>query len=176
MGGGNSGWGENGRRAVGLSPRGRGKRVDVVEYLRPRRSIPAWAGETLRGDLEAHVDTVYPRVGGGNLAAPRVLARYIGLSPRGRGKHGEPEFPALAARSIPAWAGETYLEKLGIDLAAVYPRVGGGNLIRRGFLVTTYGLSPRGRGKRLCSRCKPSGDRSIPAWAGETGGALFSMD
>ena len=54
-------------------------------------------------------------------------------------------------------------------LAAVYPRVGGGNdaPLYRG--DTLRGLSPRGRGKPLPLIIDRLQIRSIPAWAGETG-------
>ena len=52
-------------------------------------------------------------------------------------------------RSIPAWAGETYRPELLSVPPAVYPRVGGGNIM----IDLTN--------KRFV--------RSIPAWAGETG-------
>ena len=51
---------------LGLSPRGRGKPLDDVEAHFDGRSIPAWAGETEGVILQALVQAVYPRVGGGN--------------------------------------------------------------------------------------------------------------
>ena len=66
VGGGNNGHCLNARSGVGLSPRGRGKRLRLHLALLERRSIPAWAGETLWAIPLAVKRAVYPRVGGGN--------------------------------------------------------------------------------------------------------------
>ena len=132
------------------------------------RSIPAWAGETRTYTGAIVLSVVYPRVGGGNAAA-LILPFYIaGLSPRGRGKPAVPFGPGILVRSIPAWAGETPGGKSPPQRTQVYPRVGGGNSVRRSPTTTARGLSPRGRGKRSISRSPPVVRRSIPAWAGET--------
>ena len=72
-----------------------------------QRSIPAWAGETIRRCTNGRAARVYPRVGGGNCLPSTTSPGWYGLSPRGRGKQvvaiGERELEG----SIPAWAGET---------------------------------------------------------------------
>ena len=50
----------------------------------------------------------------------------------------------------------------------VYPRVGGGNARISSSLASLNGLSPRGRGKQDPVMIGELGQRSIPAWAGET--------
>ena len=50
----------------------------------------------------------------------------------------------------------------------VYPRVGGGNVVVSFALRDEFGLSPRGRGKRLRHQSRQPRRGSIPAWAGET--------
>ena len=52
--------------------------------------------------------------------------------------------------------------------SAVYPRVGGGNLVRVLSISSAPGLSPRGRGKPNRLGTLGTFSRSIPAWAGET--------
>ena len=140
------------RKARGLSPRGRGKRVPATGTGRRRRSIPAWAGETGPPAANPGPARVYPRVGGGNWTSSISATRCRGLSPRGRGK---PAFDNGADR-----------------LPAVYPRVGGGNGSKDRNPIPGMGLSPRGRGKPFSAgetlRCL----RSIPAWAGETASSL----
>ncbi len=91
----------------GLSPRGRGKLGLCPPCPLSCRSIPAWAGETLRQAKDIVVTRVYPRVGGGNGAYRMVQKHNEGLSPRGRGKHRRRNLNADERRSIPAWAGET---------------------------------------------------------------------
>ena len=71
---------------------------------------------------------VYPRVGGGNAAAISMSVSPPGLSPRGRGKPGSKYSPPKLSRSIPAWAGETEIDRVSSLSLSVYPRVGGGNI------------------------------------------------
>ena len=77
--------------------------------------------------------------------------------------------PVKDSGSIPAWAGETVQDIMDIGVEAVYPRVGGGNTITTTRTETDTGLSPRGRGKRIAGYRPCQRQRSIPAWAGETG-------
>ena len=156
-------------RTLGLSPRGRGKRLMLLRYKRPRRSIPAWAGETFAYATPSDPVAVYPRVGGGNNAAAVSSVGAGGLSPRGRGKLIRNQSRREWWRSIPAWAGETpSLAPLWRGLE-VYPRVGGGNELDECGNAYKHGLSPRGRGKRVNASDRRLSARSIPAWAGETG-------
>ena len=154
----------------GLSPRGRGKLCSSVSKRPPVRSIPAWAGETVhdRGQLAGR--GVYPRVGGGNLLDMPLAASRLGLSPRGRGKPSAPPLSPKSDRSIPAWAGETPRCRIRSRRCPVYPRVGGGNAIGASPSWRRAGLSPRGRGKLGAQARWGNRARSIPAWAGETGG------
>ena len=157
-----------GSASGGLSPRGRGKPIVSGESSSPSRSIPAWAGETRPTSTIADAARVYPRVGGGNVLyhAQQVISG--GLSPRGRGKleTGAKHFHLW--RSIPAWAGETTLKGARSPGRRVYPRVGGGNVIRNLSIAPPLGLSPRGRGKHTIADLNLGDERSIPAWAGET--------
>ena len=94
--------------------------------------------------------------------------RQNGLSPRGRGKPFIRRSWTHDEGSIPAWAGETLGGLQQLRPCEVYPRVGGGNRLTFTAGVAEYGLSPRGRGKRLTPRGRLLITRSIPAWAGET--------
>ena len=131
-------------------------------------SIPAWAGETLDYPIRFFKQTVYPRVGGGNLASRSLANSAAGLSPRGRGKRYNSSCATTSRRSIPAWAGETTRLRWPVTLNPVYPRVGGGNAGKRNTCVLVEGLSPRGRGKLADHAPQPFQAGSIPAWAGET--------
>ena len=113
--------------AVGSSPRGRGKPVDVAASAATSGLIPAWAGKTPRRRASSAALTAHPRVGGENHCIPIVGPCIAGSSPRGRGKlvgrHGFPSRLGL----IPAWAGKTHVARLNLIVGA--------------------GSSPRGRGK-----------------------------
>ena len=168
VGGGNKPCPASDLPAGGLSPRGRGKPQRPAGRRQPRRSIPAWAGETARIAVRSCAPKVYPRVGGGN--RPREIVNDVdgGLSPRGRGKPPPAVDPQASQRSIPAWAGETPAAASSCTSSAVYPRVGGGNASACAGSMSAAGLSPRGRGKQWGTVGRPLQWRSIPAWAGET--------
>ena len=59
---------------------------------------------------------------------------------------------------------------MGLPIASVYPRVGGGTRNADTRQVSRYGLSPRGRGNRPGGGMSPPSGGSIPAWAGEPSG------
>ena len=145
----------------GLSPRGRGNRVQRRVFCGSMRSIPAWAGEPIQPQSVQSVSTVYPRVGGGSTWAQLQGAFNVGLSPRGRGNGPQP------ARSIPAWAGEPSSWTCDWFLCRVYPHVGGGTVKLDVRLVPVPGLSPRGRGNLDAGDASWTFAGSIPAWAGE---------
>ena len=108
-------------------------------------------------------------MGGGNPPPGLPDRKEQGLSPRGRGKPAPaPEQPAVSG-SIPAWAGETCSIGRRLTAPKVYPRVGGGNIVRLFTTKIITGLSPRGRGKPAIQAGEHVGGGSIPAWAGETG-------
>ena len=106
--------------------------------------------------------------GRGNGTLYRHANEDNGLSPRGRGKQEGRLFRPNHLRSIPAWAGETGRESTPPPDCPVYPRVGGGNVLRGDGTFWLNGLSPRGRGKRSVAIHTASISGSIPAWAGET--------
>ena len=107
-------------------------------------------------------------MGGGNDGRNERYIIRDGLSPRGRGKPQDHPFCRDRKGSIPAWAGETAAAVPKGNIAAVYPRVGGGNHSGVRAAVLFHGLSPRGRGKQPAIHSLASFMRSIPAWAGET--------
>ena len=149
VGGGNAITPTPGLLTGGLSPRGRGKRRGGEHFAHPERSIPAWAGETPLPGQPLLLGPVYPRVGGGNRSPIRLPRPASGLSPRGRGKQQTSLPPGPKGWSIPAWAGETATGWAARGGEQVYPRVGGGNILRQRFDADGEGLSPRGRGKPL---------------------------
>ena len=71
---------------LGLSPRVRGKPASCRSCRCWRRSIPACAGEACWRGTPGCRCRVYPRVCGGSGCSRRVIIRWLGLSPRVRGK------------------------------------------------------------------------------------------
>ena len=70
VGGGNCDTERHADKIGGLSPRGRGKLPFTNTRMKIVRSIPAWAGETVGGNVILDISAVYPRVGGGNPPSP----------------------------------------------------------------------------------------------------------
>ena len=109
----------------GLSPRGRGNPGPAQHHAAQDGSIPAWAGQPLLEPLNADPDWVYPRVGGATASMMWPVNQMRGLSPRGRGNRRGNARQAFQDGSIPAWAGQPFVEWLPFVYAMVYPRVGG---------------------------------------------------
>ena len=83
---------------------------------------------------------------------------------------GNPVPPAARtgnARSIPAYAGEPTDGGLPQRRLTVYPRVCGGTVPVFSGEGLMNGLSPRMRGNLATTSRSPTGERSIPAYAGE---------
>ncbi len=156
--------------ASGRSPRGRGRQGCASGHRGRRRSIPAWAGETLSWGRLPTMTAVDPRVGGGDQPLVSATGSGEGRSPRGRGRQGGHAHRLVAIRSIPAWAGETAPTASGGPLWRVDPRVGGGDFAPSARRIAVMGRSPRGRGRPRWSHRGPKAGGSIPAWAGETTG------
>ena len=151
----------------GPSPRVRGKLRLVPRGGAGHGSIPACAGEAR--DMHVKIDKVrvHPRVCGGSWAYASNRTSSIGPSPRVRGKPPPMSRGRRPTRSIPACAGEAGAALRGVPLPQVHPRVCGGSLRSRLGLRTLRGPSPRVRGKLDPDDPDYSGERSIPACAGE---------
>ena len=132
------------------------------------RFIPAWAGNTVALTLQTEGEPVHPRVGGEHYPAEHITFRSFGSSPRGRGTLEINQRCVMAARFIPAWAGNTPPRVVARYLIWVHPRVGGEHKSAFVLARMMVGSSPRGRGTRYSAPAPRSGGRFIPAWAGNT--------
>ena len=152
----------------GSSPRGRGTREQAQEARRPRRFIPARAGNTPGASASRPHNPVHPRAGGEHGLPNTSNPPMSGSSPRGRGTL----LVALALddghRFIPARAGNTRPPASGTRPSPVHPRAGGEHFISSRWTAALYGSSPRGRGTRREAVRRPSPRRFIPARAGNT--------
>ena len=156
---------------AGLSPRVRGNRRAPASHPVGARSIPACAGEPVRAVRRAVYVRVYPRVCGGTVASSSIRAAPSGLSPRVRGNLRVAERGRGASGSIPACAGEPVDGALGKSYSQVYPRVCGGTGYLYQLMERGAGLSPRVRGNLRAAESAADLVGSIPACAGEPGGA-----
>ena len=131
----------------GLSPPVRGKLIRPSVQAGIFRSIPARAGETLRGQRLPGLRGVYPRPCGGNASLSPLVSPSAGLSPPVRGKP-ELNIPLRYRRgSIPARAGETGRLPEFNRQGQVYPRPCGGNILKTPEIMGLFRLSPPVRGK-----------------------------
>ena len=134
--------------AMGSSPRVRGKpRVPVSDSL-SCGLIPACAGKTRIEANRCIGNRAHPRVCGENFAGSITDVSLEGSSPRVRGKllgHASPE---TTLGLIPACAGKTYVDIVGVVGYRAHPRVCGENSPTGILASQTTGSSPRVRGKR----------------------------
>ena len=172
--GGTPGAGDAGNPHRGLSPRVRGNQCSGAGRRWSAGSIPARAGEPTRLREHRFQRRVYPRACGGTTPSLNVPFSVSGLSPRVRGNQRLYQGPGVAARSIPARAGEPPSGLVQFTICRVYPRACGGTE-RHGITSSGLrGLSPRVRGNRDDARIRAAAKGSIPARAGEPfGGAMY---
>ena len=154
----------------GLSPRVRGNPPLPCPRSKPKRSIPACAGEPAPPHSPPSPGMVYPRVCGGTAPACTRFADRSGLSPRVRGNPGGGVHDVQLGGSIPACAGEPAKTRPFLRRRSVYPRVCGGTLRDMALSRRRSGLSPRVRGNPGNVSPVDRVNRSIPACAGEPGG------
>ena len=139
----------------------------MAEWHLTSRSIPASAGEPLRGHYTVCIVGVYPRECGGTTDSSAPPYKPGGLSPRVRGNPLASDGRFFVSGSIPASAGEPLRLLRSICRLGVYPRECGGT-VQLPFMPTShYGLSPRVRGNLFLSMPGQELPRSIPASAGE---------
>ena len=151
----------------GLSPRVQGNLLRCFRVHRPRRSIPACAGEPSLNSRAAIASEVYPRVCRGTTNWSSDLTAASGLSPRVQGNRRLALSYYNGIGSIPACAGEPGERKGGIWQDRVYPRVCRGTATPVPAVRRVEGLSPRVQGNPTPSPSRPRTRRSIPACAGE---------
>ncbi len=136
----------------GLSPLARGTRGADYDFPIIYRFIPAGAGNTFRVESSSTHAPVYPRWRGEHHSGFFDALRDTGLSPLARGTHTLKHLDHLAARFIPAGAGNTKGVRTRLVLDAVYPRWRGEHKGRTLAAPHDNGLSPLARGTRGAGR------------------------
>ena len=178
---------------MGSSPRVRGKPSPDPLYAPARRLIPARAGKTLTRRPLSRRPRAHPRACGENstICSPGCGGR--GSSPRVRGKRRRLGFPIRSLRGssprvrgkllptcleptafglIPARAGKTNGTSAHYNVDAAHPRACGENCFDLDISQSSFGSSPRVRGK-LHGRHPADGLVGlIPARAGKTTGVV----
>ena len=112
------------------------------------RFIPACAGNSYGNRTASQRNTVHPRVCGELPSATARPRSVSGSSPRVRGTRGDAGQAELAARFIPACAGNSSTTRTARRPTTVHPRVCGELLRLAASLAISCGSSPRVRGTR----------------------------
>ena len=112
-------------RKVGSSPRMRGTPERAIGCVNHVGIIPAYAGNTLRGDIGRSCTGDHPRVCGEHIEYKVEGATSQGSSPRMRGTHPSARPCALYCGIIPAYAGNTLFGHSVSFIGKDHPRVCG---------------------------------------------------
>ena len=153
---------------VGSSPRVRGTGTPSSAETSPSRIIPACAGNRNREAKASEAKSDHPRVCGEQVHRSLPSDACHGSSPRVRGTVRTPSAPRIAARIIPACAGNSTSFRCSNRHTPDHPRVCGEQAARQSESCAASGSSPRVRGTvEAGSWSRPQG-RIIPACAGNS--------
>ena len=136
--------------------------------IRPRRFIPAGAGNSRRRDPQSRRHAVYPRWRGELCFSAGLTRCDNGLSPLARGTLFLSQLNSADSRFIPAGAGNSNDPKFGLQNQSVYPRWRGELGLKDRITVLEGGLSPLARGTLGSERRGSNRRRFIPAGAGNS--------
>ena len=153
---------------AGSSPLTRGTRIDSGQNDRFNRFIPAYAGNSCSNAPVSATIPVHPRLRGELTSRGLPFMVVIGSSPLTRGTLAFDDASYSAARSIPAYAGNSAQGKARNLLRSVHPRLRGELVKIQALTNFTAGSSPLTRGTQdaQCPRWKHI--RFIPAYAGNS--------
>ena len=156
------------RGSDGSSPRLRGTADRSDDTVLTFRFIPAPAGNSTSTRFPTKGEPVHPRACGEQVATRDGVSRIIGSSPRLRGTdHGLHDFLDIE-RFIPAPAGNSRRPGREHRTVSVHPRACGEQTLRDGNNHVGIGSSPRLRGTGNTERRDQTGQRFIPAPAGNS--------
>ena len=156
------------RVSSGSSPRVRGKLTPRVDPPPAHGLIPACAGKTYGCRTRGRRLRAHPRVCGENHPALGNTITEAGSSPRVRGKLVPGAPFSRPDGLIPACAGKTYVDIVGVVGYRAHPRVCGENTRMPRPERFSAGSSPRVRGKPHHVHERTSARGLIPACAGKT--------
>ncbi len=162
-------------RETGLSPLARGTLMTRSRRVTFLRFIPAGAGNTISKDFRVSTESVYPRWRGEHVFHQFRGCLPAGLSPLARGTRSDSLYSLHHCRFIPAGAGNTYLFIRPLSHPSVYPRWRGEHRRPAVPSQSTDGLSPLARGTQSPNLADSVMIGFIPAGAGNTITAYFSL-
>ena len=154
--------------SCGSSPRMRGTLYKTISDEGTERFIPAYAGNTVTKSNQKLPVPVHPRVCGEHGHEIEPEAAGAGSSPRMRGTRQTNHSKQSIDRFIPAYAGNTPHAGRTFRPYPVHPRVCGEHDWKLREMKRSLGSSPRMRGTLKVSDLNETGNRFIPAYAGNT--------
>ena len=152
----------------GSSPRVRGTRMAMREWLDLYGIIPACAGNTYIGGESTECPRDHPRVCGEHEEDEYLIMRELGSSPRVRGTLHRCMCRSSNRGIIPACAGNTRGSTPSAPSRRDHPRVCGEHKISNSLINNSQGSSPRVRGTHNNRSGTPDREGIIPACAGNT--------
>ena len=156
-------------RIVGSSPHARGTPEGTFPTIKPKRFIPACAGNAVSLIYRLTNIAVHPRMRGERRVV-NVSARVSGgSSPHARGTHVQFFSMNFNKRFIPACAGNAHWPTCSSRISAVHPRMRGERVPVVGLAGFSGGSSPHARGTRERQQPQSETLRFIPACAGNAG-------
>ena len=156
------------RSVIGSSPLSRGTLGKSFRRSSLSRIIPAFAGNTCLSSARDRRSADHPRFRGEHQFVIFFTQKGTGSSPLSRGTHTRNGDYALQPRIIPAFAGNTHPQRRLCAPAEDHPRFRGEHLCMFPNMPHTAGSSPLSRGTPKKRGPKPSNQRIIPAFAGNT--------
>ena len=160
----------NGLVLDGSSPHTRGTLTHNTPGLRPRRFIPAYAGNARHPATGPRERSVHPRIRGERADTLTIQRKAFGSSPHTRGTLSTGYPQALKPRFIPAYAGNACAIRRAWPWHAVHPRIRGERMAKATGGNDPAGSSPHTRGTRLHHLAAVNHGRFIPAYAGNARG------
>ena len=154
--------------ASGSSPLTRGKHIADCAKLHLNGLIPAHAGKTPRRGARRRYRGAHPRSRGKNYERRRSVRGRSGSSPLTREKLDPQSDQRDAHGLIPAHAGKTSSQSVGVLASPDHPRSRGENTSRMTPVRAFAGSSPLTRGKHVDCEQIPRLQGLIPAHAGKT--------
>ncbi len=139
----------NTRRQHGSSPQARGTQTAAPKYTRPRRIIPAGAGNSAQALLNTVMNADHPRRRGELSLILQLSPRARGSSPQARGTHWRRHLRRRPIRIIPAGAGNSKNSSKHPPQLTDHPRRRGELADGHGLRFAAFGSSPQARGTRL---------------------------
>ena len=155
-------------RRRGSSPLARGTQSSQLWFMLPRRLIPARAGNTCLPFPIRRYPAAHPRSRGEHSMMFRCSLAGNGSSPLARGTLFADVHKVIAARLIPARAGNTRSSLTSYPSVAAHPRSRGEHHSRTLSWRLRFGSSPLARGTRRSGEPERELRRLIPARAGNT--------